>query len=261
MPPLLGPGDPPPMTVLNREGPAPLLLLCDHASNAVPASLGTLGVDEDALSRHIAWDIGAADVTRALAGRYDAAAVLSGYSRLIVDINRDLEDPTLIPVISDGVIVPANRTLDPAEAVQRMDELFWPYHTAVAAEIDRLFERGQFPAIVSIHSFTPVMRGIARPWHIGILWDRDPRLPVPVIEHLQRDPRLIIGDNEPYTGKHCEGSTIDRHGAQLGLPHLLVEIRQDLIETPEGAAEWAEILGRALDEVLADPALYRIQHF
>ena len=143
LPPLLGPGDPPPVTVLNREGRAPVLLLCDHASNAVPASLGTLGLDDEAMSRHIAWDIGAADVTRALVERYDAAAVLSGYSRLIVDINRDLEDPTSIPVISDGTIVPANRTLDPAEAALRIDELFWPYQTTVAAEIDRMMGRGR----------------------------------------------------------------------------------------------------------------------
>jgi predicted N-formylglutamate amidohydrolase len=261
LPPLLGPGDPPPVTVLNRDGRAPVLLVCDHASNAVPASLGRLGVDDDAFSRHVAWDIGAADVTRALVERYDAAAVLSGYSRLIIDLNRDLEDPTLIPVISDGVVVPANRTLDPAEVAQRVDELFWPYQTTVGAEVDRLIERGQVPAIVSIHSFTPAMRGIERPWHIGILWDQDPRMAVPVIEHLRRDPRLIVGDNEPYTGRETEGSTMDRHATRQGLPHLLVEIRQDLIETPETAIEWADILGRALDEVVADPALYRIQHF
>jgi predicted N-formylglutamate amidohydrolase len=261
LPPLLGPGDPPPVTVLNREGRAPVLLLCDHASNAVPASLGTLGLDDEAMSRHIAWDIGAADVTRALVERYDAAAVLSGYSRLIIDINRDLEDPTSIPIISDEVIVPVNRTLDPNEAALRIDELFWPYQTTVAAEIDRLMERGQIPAIVSIHSFTPVMRDIYRPWHIGILGDQDARMARPVIENLQRNPRLCVGDNEPYTGRDCEGSTLDRHATQRGLPNLLVEIRQDLIDTPEGAAEWAEILGRAMDEVLADPALYRIQHF
>jgi predicted N-formylglutamate amidohydrolase len=249
------------VTVLNREGRAPVLLLCDHASNAVPASLGTLGLDGEEMSRHIAWDIGAADVTRALVGRYDAAAVLSGYSRLIVDLNRDLEDPTSIPVISDGTIVPANRTLSPAEAALRIDELFWPYQTTVSAEIDRIMKRGQVPAIVSIHSFTPVMRDIDRPWHIGILWDQDDRMAAPVIENLKRDPRLCVGDNEPYTGRNCEGSTLDRHATQRGLPNLLVEIRQDLITTPEAAIEWADILGRAMDEVLADPALFRIQHF
>ncbi|UEM19979.1 N-formylglutamate amidohydrolase [Skermanella mucosa] len=261
MPPLLGPGDPPPVTVLNREGRAPVLLLCDHASNAMPASLGTLGLDDAALSRHIAYDIGAADVTRALVERWDAAAVLSGYSRLIIDLNRDLDDPTSIPVISDGVVVPGNRALDPAEAAQRVDGLFWPYHSTAAAEIDRLRGRGQVPAVVSIHSFTPVMNGIERPWHIGILWDRDPRMPVPVMERLRADARLVVGDNEPYTGKGTEGSTIDRHAVVPGLPHLLVEIRQDLIDTRHGAAEWAGILGEALDEVLADPTLYRIQHF
>ena len=124
-----------------------------------------------------------------------------------------------------------------------------------------MMERGQVPAIVSIHSFTPVMRDIDRPWHIGILWDQDARMAAPVIESLKRDPRLCVGDNEPYTGTDCEGSTLDRHATQRGLPNLLVEIRQDLIDDAGGAAEWADILGRAMDEVLADPALYRIQHF
>ncbi|EWY37470.1 N-formylglutamate amidohydrolase [Skermanella stibiiresistens SB22] len=260
MPPLLGPDDPPPVTVHNREGKSPVLLVCDHASRAIPKSMGTLGLDETALSRHIAYDIGAAEVTRHLIERYDAAAVMSGYSRLIVDLNRDLEDPTLIPVISDGVVVPANRSLDPADVATRLDALFWPYHTTVAAEIARLLERGQVPAMVSIHSFTPVMNGFERPWHIGVLWDRDPRLAVPVIENLRADGRFEIGDNEPYTGHDCDGSTIDRHAVAQGLPHLLVEIRQDLIDTRRGAAEWAGILGAALDPVLADPMLYRVQH-
>jgi predicted N-formylglutamate amidohydrolase len=261
LPPLLGPGDPEPVTVLNPEGRSPVLLLCDHASNAIPASLGTLGLDEIALARHIAYDIGAAEVTRMLAERFDAAAVLSGYSRLIIDLNRELGDPTSIPVISDGVVVPANRTLDPTEVAQRVDALFWPYHSAIAREIDRLRGRGQVPAIVSIHSFTPVMRGFERPWHIGVLWDRDARLAKPVIERLRADPRLVVGDNEPYTGRGDDESTMNRHAASAGLPHLLVEIRQDLIDTRHGAAEWAKIFGDALEGVLADDTLYRIQHF
>ena len=261
MPPLLGPGDPPPVTVLNREGRAPVLLLCDHASNAMPASLGTLGLDETALSRHIAYDIGAADVTRALVERWDAAAVLSGYSRLIIDLNRDLDDPTSIPVISDGVVVPGNRALDPAEAAQRVDGLFWPYHSTVDAEIDRLRERGQVPAVVSIHSFTPVMNGTQRPWHAGVLYHQDMRFAHALLQALREEGDLVVGDNEPYSVSSTSDYAVPVHGEGRGLVHVELEIRQDLIDTRHGAAEWAGILGEALDEVLADPNLYRIQHF
>jgi predicted N-formylglutamate amidohydrolase len=260
-PSLLGPGDPPPFTVLNRQAHAPLLVLCDHASNAVPARLGRLGLDEAALRRHIAWDVGAAGVTRLLSGRFDATAVLSGYSRLVVDINRAPDDPTWLPEISDGVVVPGNRGLGEAAIAARRRAVYEPYHAAVAAEIDRMLGEGRVPAIVSIHSFTPVMRGFERPWHLGVLWDRDPRLAVPLIEALRRDARLVVGDNEPYSGRDTVGSTMDVHAARRGLPHVLVELRQDLVATPEGEAEWAGILAEALAPLLADPALYRVERY
>ena len=259
--PLLGAGDPPPVTVLNEEGGAPLMLLCDHASNAVPGRLDRLGLPDEVLERHIAYDIGAAGVTRLLAGRFDAPAILSGFSRLVIDINRAVDDPTSMPVISDGVIVPGNRALPAAEIEAREAELFRPYHDAVAAHLDRRLGRGEVPAIVSIHSFTPAMRGFERPWHIGILWDRDPRMAVPLIEKLREDPRLVVGDNEPYTARNSHGETIDIHAVPRGLPHVLVEIRQDLIATPEGEAEWAERLAGPLAEICAEPALFSIEKF
>ncbi|MCW2237425.1 N-formylglutamate amidohydrolase [Azospirillum canadense] len=258
-PPLLGPEDPPPFTVLNPESRSPLLILCDHATRAVPKALGDLGLPEEQLCRHIAYDIGAAELTRRLARRFGATAVLAGYSRLVIDPNRALNDPTAIPVVSDDVVIPANRALDAAEERRRVEAIFIPYQDAVAAEIARRRERGQVPAIVSVHSFTPVMRGVARPWHVGILWDRDPRIPVPMIARLRADGRWCVGDNEPYTGRTTLGGTVETHATPAGLPNVLIEVRQDLIAIPEGVATWAQVLGDALEPILADPDLYRVE--
>ncbi|CAO3443948.1 hypothetical protein [Azospirillum argentinense] len=260
-PPLLGPDDPPPVTVLRPESDSPVLLLCDHASRAIPKALGTLGLDEANLCRHIAYDIGAAEVTRRLSERFGATAVLSGYSRLVIDPNRALDDPTAIPVVSDDVVIPGNRALDRAEEERRIDAIFRPYHEAVAAEVARRRERGQVPVLLSIHSFTPAMRGVARPWHVGILWDHDPRIPIPMIARLRADGRWCVGDNEPYSGRTTLGGTVESHATPAGLPNVLVEVRQDLIATPEGAELWATVLGDALEPILADPGLYEIKLF
>uniref|UniRef100_UPI001A973596 N-formylglutamate amidohydrolase n=1 Tax=Arenibaculum pallidiluteum TaxID=2812559 RepID=UPI001A973596 len=237
---------------------APVLLLADHAGRAVPRALGRLGVAEPEFERHIAWDIGTAGLTRLLARRFDAPALLGVYSRLVVDLNRALDDPTLMPEISDGTVVPANRALDAAAREARLEAIYRPYHGMVEHLLDGFAGRGVVPAVVSVHSFTPVMRGLARPWHAGVLWDRDPRMAVPLIAGLRADPALVVGDNEPYTGRGAHG-TIDRHAVARGLPHVLVEIRQDLIATPEGEAEWAARLADALKPILADPALYRVE--
>ena len=258
-PPLLGPGDPPPFTVLNPDSSSPVLFLCDHACRAVPKALGDLGLTEEEMCRHIAYDIGAAPLTKLLAARFGATAVLSGYSRLIVDPNRNLDDPTAIPVVSDDVLIPANRALDTQEVRRRVEAIFDPYHEAIAAQVAVRRARGQVPAIVSIHSFTPVMRGVARPWHVGILWDRDPRIPVPLMERLRADPRWCVGDNEPYSGRTTTGGTIETHATPAGLPNVLIEVRQDLIAVPEGGALWAQVLGDALEPILADPNLYRVE--
>ena len=259
--PLLGPNDPPPVTVLNPDSERPLILVCDHAARSIPKALGDLGLNDAQLSRHIAWDIGAAALTRRLASRFGATAVLSGYSRLVIDPNRALDDPTAIPVVSDDVVVPGNRALDAAEVQRRVEAIFTPYQSAIAAEVARRRGRGQVPAIVSIHSFTPAMRGVARPWHVGILWDRDPRIPVPMIERLRADGRWGVGDNEPYSGRTTLGGTVETHATPAGLPNVLVEVRQDLIALPEGAAHWADILGDALEPILADPELYQVKLF
>lgn len=255
-PPLLGPGDPPPVTVLNPQARAPVVLVCDHASRAVPHALANLGLDDAALTRHIAYDIGAAALTERLSERFDAIAVLAGYSRLVIDPNRALTDPTAMPVVSDDVVIPANRALDQADARRRVEAIFDPYHAAVAAALDAVRARGAVPALVSVHSFTPVMRGVARRWHVGVLWDGDPRIPVPLIARLRADGRWVVGDNEPYSGRGNAGGTVETHATPAGLPNVLLEVRQDLIATPEGVERWAAILGDALAPVLADPGLY-----
>jgi predicted N-formylglutamate amidohydrolase len=253
---LLAPDEPAPFEILNEGGQAPVLLLCDHASRFVPRALDNLGLSEAELSRHIAWDIGIADVTRDLAIRLNAPAVLSHFSRLLVDPNRAHDDPTLIPQLSDGAIVPANRHLPEAARQARIDAFHRPYHAAVTRMLDALCARGPVPALISMHSFTPVMKGIERPWQIGILWNRDGRLPVPLMDRLRAEG-LTVGDNEPYSGRDNHGYTLHVHAEPRGLANVLIEMRQDLVDTHHGAADWAARLERALADVLDDPAIHQ----
>ncbi len=261
---LLAPDEPRPFDIVNPGGAAPVLLLCDHATRFIPRALKSLGLDEAQLTRHIAWDIGIAEVTRHLARRLDAPAVTSHFSRLIVDPNRLLDNPTLIPEISDGTVVPGNRELDEAQRQARIDTFFRPYHEAVAGQIDAMMAGGRgdgrAPVLVSMHSFTPIMHGLQRPWEIGILWNRDPRLPQPLMDRLRADG-LTVGDNEPYSGADGHGYTQHIHGDRRGLANVLIEVRQDLVDTQQGAAGWAQRLGTALEAVLGDPALYRVEHY
>ncbi len=257
---LLAPDEPRPFEVLNGGGAAPVLLLCDHAARFIPRALESLGLDEACLTRHIAWDIGIAEMTRCLIERLDAPAVFSNFSRLIVDPNRQLDNPTLIPEISDGTVVPGNRDLDAAARAARIDTFFRPYHDGIEAQIDAMLAAGKVPTVVSMHSFTPMMHGQERPWEIGILWNRDPRLPQPLMARLRAEG-LTVGDNLPYSGADGHGYTQHVHCDRRGLANVLIEVRQDLIDTRHGAAEWAERVGAALEDVLRDPDLYRIEHY
>jgi predicted N-formylglutamate amidohydrolase len=230
------------------------VITCDHASNAIPGDYGALGLPREALNRHIAYDIGAAEVTRALARILDAPAVLSTYSRLLIDPNRGLDDPTLVMRYSDGAIVPGNAYADEAEIVRRSARFWTPYRNQVAATVDAMIAAGEPPAVISIHSFTPVMRARARPWKVGILWDLDDRLPRPLLQSLVDEPDLSadeVGDNEPYDGA-LAGDTIDAIATARGLSNALVEIRQDLIGDKVGATAWAERFGRILRPIIAD---------
>ena len=228
-----------------------VLVLCDHASNRMPPEYDSLGLPPGELARHIAWDIGAAGVARRLAERLNAPAILTRFSRLLVDPNRGLDDPTLVMRLSDGAVIPGNARIDDAEKIQRVARFWRPYDEAIAAAIDAFLQAGVQPVLVSVHSFTPAWRGVPRPWHAAVLYDpRDPDFSHAVLDALAREPDLVIGDNEPYRGG-LPGDTMDRHGMGRGLPHVLIELRQDLVADAAGQAEWAERLERAVRRAMA----------
>lgn len=229
-----------------------ILLLCDHASNTVPSIIGGgLGLSAAEMGRHIAYDIGARGVTLGMARRLGAEALLTRFSRLVIDPNRGEDDPTLVMRLYDGTVVPGNRHVTEAEVQRRLDLLHRPYHRALEGVLDRIIDSGRTPAIVSIHSFTPQLKGRGpRPWHIGVLWHRDDRIARPLMDRL-RSEGLCVGDNEPYAGE-LEGDTLSRHGTARNLPHVLIEVRQDLIATPEGEEAWAERLAPIIGDVIAE---------
>jgi predicted N-formylglutamate amidohydrolase len=258
---VIGSDDPPPFETVNAGGQANVVLLCDHASNAIPQSLAQLGLQPEDLGRHIAWDSGAAEITRILSRRLDAPAILTGYSRLVIDCNRKPGHETSIPATSDGIVIPGNQEIPTAEAARRVEAIFHPYHHAIEAAIDHVQARGVPPAIVAIHSFTPEMDGFARPWHLSVLWDKDPRLPVPLLAALRTHDDLVVGDNQPYSGREHYGYSAEVHATAAGLPNALIEIREDHIRDEVGIARYADILADALAEILADPDLYRVENY
>jgi predicted N-formylglutamate amidohydrolase len=228
-----------------------VILVCDHARNAVPPAIGDLGLPPAEMQRHIAYDVGARGVTLGLAAQLGAGAVLSTFSRLVIDPNRGEDDPTLVMRLYDGTIIPANRNAGPEEVARRLDTCHRPYHRAVAAAIDAVEEAGRRPVLVSIHSFTPQLRGRApRPWHVGVLWDRDDRLVRPLMDRLGEERDIVSAENEPYSGQ-LEGDCMNRHGTRRGIPHALIEIRNDLIATPDAQAAWASRLAHILREAVA----------
>ena len=229
-----------------------VLLVCDHACNAFPAAYGALGLPAETLARHIAYDIGAAWLTRRLAARLGAPALLSTFSRLLIDPNRGADDPTLVMRYSDGAIVPGNARIDAAEIARRTDAYWRPYRDAVLASAEAMGAAGREPAIVSIHSFTPFWRGFARPWKVGVLYDGEERLARAVLRGLADEGLAAheIGDNEPYRGG-LPGDTIDAAAVARGRRNALIEVRQDLIATQPAAEHWADRLARLLDRALA----------
>lgn len=226
-----------------------LLLLCDHATNALPATCGTLGLAAGEFERHIAYDIGAAGVTRHLSGLLGAPAVLTRFSRLLIDPNRGEDDPTFIMRLSDGAIIPGNRHLDAAERQQRIVRYYRPYHDAIGRVIEPAIAAGHTPVLIGMHSFTERWKGVDRPWQVGVLWERDRRVAMPLLEALRAEGDLVVGDNEPFPGQY-EGDTMWRHGTQRGLPFCSIEIRQDLIRDETGQRAWAERLARILGSIV-----------
>ncbi len=253
--PLLAADEPDPVTVHNAGGPSPLLLVADHAGNGMPRALGRLGIAEDEYRRHIAWDIGIAGVARTLADMLDAMLIQQNYSRLVIDCNRPPGVPASIPEVSELTPIPGNVGLSEAARAARAREIFWPYHERIEAELARRRQAGLPTALIALHSFTPVFKSEARAWHAALLYNRDPRLAHRLLALLNKQQDLIVGDNEPYHVSDTTDFTIPVHGERHGLPHALIEIRQDLIAEESGQRQWAELLARLLPRAYAELVL------
>ena len=235
----------------NPQGDPGIVLVCDHASNFIPPEYQDLGLPSGRLKTHIAWDIGAAAVTRTMATALGAPAILGTHSRLLIDLNRGEDDPTLVMKLSDGAIIPGNARAGEAEIRTRTRRFHHPYHEAIADLIAGARQKGVAPVIVSIHSFTPEWKGRPRPWHVGVLWSRrDDRLSSRLLAILRAEPGLCVGDNQPYSGE-LEGDCMDRHALAAGLPHVLIELRQDLIGDAVGATAWGARLVPLLRKAIA----------
>ena len=247
--------------VIPGNNQAGLVLLADHATNRLPAEYGGLGLPENAFARHIAYDIGVEPLVRRLAMRLGVPAVLSCFSRLLIDPNRGEDDPTLIMKISDGAIIPGNHPITPQEWENRLNRFHRPYHRAVSQTIaDVGAASGKAPLVISLHSYTPAWKGVPRPWHTAVLWDNDPRAVTPLIEALEVSGDILVGDNEPYDGA-LRGDTMFRHCMETGLAHALIEVRQDLIGDDSGVAEWDARLGPILANLNARPELHEIRRY
>ncbi|TDH35865.1 N-formylglutamate amidohydrolase [Pseudohoeflea suaedae] len=243
--------------ILPGDSTSALVLLADHAMNVVPEPYGTLGLPGSAFSRHIAYDIGVESLTRGLSERLGVPAVMSTFSRLLIDPNRGEDDPTLIMKLSDGAIIPANHPLTASERERRLENWHRPYHRAVENTIAQVEEAsGRTALVISIHSFTPYWKQYARPWHAGLLWDSDPRAVIPFLELLRQDPALVVGDNEPYDGA-LKNDCMYRHCTARGRPHALLEVRQDLIGDEAGIAAWVERLVPILERLNARSELHQ----
>jgi predicted N-formylglutamate amidohydrolase len=246
LPSLLRPNDPPVFETVNENGTSPFLLMCCHAGQAIPQELGDLGLNGEALSRHIGWDIGARDITLGLSAALDAPAVLGTYSRLVVDLNRLPGTADSIPEFSDDIAIPGNRELDEPARVRRIHSVFWPFHNALSDAYDARWKRGT-TILVDVHTFTPRMNGgTLRPWEAGILWNRDPRLAVPMIRFLRDEGGFNVGDNEPYSGREY-GFSVNYHAGDAGHPHVAFEVRQDLVQIEADIENWVAVLADALN--------------
>ncbi|WP_313205549.1 N-formylglutamate amidohydrolase [Stenotrophomonas sp.] len=252
-PALLGADDPAIYTIHRAQGASPFLLLADHAGQQIPRALHGLGLSQAELDRHIGWDIGIAGTTRALAGLLDAWAIEQTYSRLLIDCNRPLASPTLIPEVSDHTVVPGNARLSAAQRQQRIDAIHAPYHARIDAELDARRDAGRPTLLVMMHSFTPAMNGAARPWHAGVLYHQDTRFAQALLQALHDEGDLVVGDNEPYSVSSTSDYAVPVHGEGRGLVHVELEIRQDLIADVAEQQAWAERLARIFSAL--QPAL------
>ena len=250
-----------PFEIIDGDRRRGIVLVCDHARRDLPEEYGDLGLPASEFDRHIAYDIGAEQVTRKLAALLGLPAVLANFSRLLIDPNRGEDDPTLIRQLYDGSVIPGNYPMSQDERERRLELFYRPYHDAVGAMIASVHRQSaSSPFILSIHSFTPVMQGRARPWHAGVLWDMDHRAAWPLIELLAADPALVVGDNEPYDGA-LRGDTMFKHCIVNGFAHALLEIRQDLIADEAGTTAWAERLAPIVDAIDRRPDIHEVKQF
>jgi len=243
---LLDPGEPPAYRIFREQGRSAYFLTCDHAGNRLPRSLGTLGLSPPELERHIAWDIGAADLARRLADALDAFLIVQTYSRLAIDCNRPPNTPSSIAPISELTPIPGNQNLGAAEVEARRREIFQPYHDRISAELDARKVLKRLTILVAVHSFTPVYKDESRPWQVGVLYNRDARLARILLELFRGESRLIVGDNQPYSVSDETDYAIPIHGERRSIPHVELEIRQDLLADESGLTAWAQRVTHAL---------------
>ena len=252
---LLGPDDPAPVIVERLDGASALFVTCEHAGRRIPRQLGDLGISEAELNRHIGWDIGAAGVARGLSERMDAALVMQTYSRLVIDCNRKPSRYDSMARISEQTEIPGNHDIHPDHAEARVREIFKPYHDTIAAELDRRRDAGRATLLLAMHSFTPSYKGVSRPWHIGLLYNRDDRVARILDELIRMDPALTVGDNQPYAISDESDYTIPVHGERRGILNIEIEVRQDQIETEAGQHDWAsrmaDWMGGAIERLTA----------
>ncbi len=243
---LLAPDEPRPFTITNQDGTAPFVIICDHAGKYLPRRLQMLGLPESERERHIAWDIGAGALASLLGDALDAIVIRQNYSRLAIDCNRVPGSETSIVEVSERTKVPGNIGLSTAQIEARVREIFQPYHDRIAAELDRRRQAVRPAVLIAMHSFTPVFDAVARPWHVGILYNRDARFAHPLIELLRCEQGLVIGDNEPYRVTDTSDYAIPIYGEQRKIPHVEIEIRQDLIADEAGQRRWTDLFARLL---------------
>jgi predicted N-formylglutamate amidohydrolase len=246
---LLAADEPAPATVHNEHGRSPFLIVADHAGNSMPRALGRLGVSQTECERHIAWDIGIGAVCRVVADALDATLIQQIYSRLVIDCNRTPGSETSIPETGEFTPVPGNMGLSESRKATREREIFRPYHDRIEAELDRRRKAGRLTALIAMHSFTPVFMGVARPWHVGVLYNRDTRFAHLLMALLKRKEGLVVGDNEPYSVTDASDYTIPVHGERRGLHHVAIEVRHDLIANDKGQRAWGSLLARLLPQV------------
>ncbi len=250
--PILSDDEPPVYEIVNPAGPAPVLIACDHAQNRIPRALANLGLSAHQLDLHIAYDIGGKEVALQLSEMFDAPLIMSGYSRLVVDMNRHLDDDSLIVQESDNIVVPGNQRLVQADREQRIDTFFHPYHAAYGKMAERLRTRHESPILISVHSFTPVFNGFRRPWDYGVLWDDShERLARALLKGFAGMEGLVVGDNEPYSANDPQGYAQMVHAEQRGLEMAMLEIRQDLIDTADGQVRAASNIYDVVSSIMA----------